>query len=212
VEKTCTKCGETKPLSAYRKQRDTKDGYSYHCKACRRIYWQTYYAANGDRLRAEVVARREANPEQRAAAQRAWREANPERDADRKKTWREANPERDAATTKAWAEANPERRAASNKAWREAHPEHSRVKWLRSAYGISQADYAEMLEAQEHGCAICGKTKAEEGMRLSVDHDHDTGKVRGLLCGSCNRAIGLLRHDPELLRSATVYLDQWMQG
>ena len=123
-----------------------------------------------------------------------------------------AYPERMTAARKRWNEANPEQVAATQKRWKEAHPERVRDIKLRSTYGISQADYAEMLKTQGRGCAICGKTKAEEGMRLSVDHDHDTGEVRGLLCGSCNRAIGLLRHDPELLRSATVYLDQWRQG
>jgi hypothetical protein len=84
---------------------------------------------------------------------------------------------------------------------------------IRSLYGIGAGEYAALLEAQLGGCAICGGTN-ESGRSMAVDHDHSCcpggrscGRcVRGLLCSSCNMAIGLLRDDPERLRSAISYL------
>jgi len=77
---------------------------------------------------------------------------------------------------------------------------------LKRTFGITLADYDEMLEAQGGCCAICGTTPWENKQRLGVDHDHETGRIRGLLCKSCNRAIGFLQDSPELCRLAMLYL------
>jgi len=58
-------------------------------------------------------------------------------------------------------------------------------------YGISVQEYEELLDAQAGGCALCGGTH-RSGRRLHVDHDHETGRVRGLLCYPCNQAVGRL--------------------
>jgi hypothetical protein len=79
--------------------------------------------------------------------------------------------------------------------------------FLLRKYGITLDDYQEMLAQQEGKCAICGSTEAKNfGDTLVVDHDHATGKVRGLLCGTCNTALGKFRDDPQILRSAICYL------
>lgn len=80
-------------------------------------------------------------------------------------------------------------------------------------YGITEQDYRSMFAAQEGRCAICGTTnpgvpKRPQSDRLSVDHDHATGKVRGLLCQPCNSAIGRFRDDPETMRSAARYIEK----
>lgn len=65
-------------------------------------------------------------------------------------------------------------------------------------YGINPDDYAKLLEQQSGVCKICGGTSDQQGTKkrtLAVDHNHQNGKIRGLLCGSCNRAIGLLKDD-----------------
>lgn len=72
------------------------------------------------------------------------------------------------------------------------------------AYGISVEDYNRMLEEQGGGCYLCGE--APQGRALDIDHDHITGKVRGLLCSSHNRAIGLMKDDPEMMLKAHQYL------
>jgi len=72
---------------------------------------------------------------------------------------------------------------------------------LLRVYGLTQADYDLLLLKQNGKCAICSVEKA-----LVVDHDHQTKIVRGLLCGECNRGLGLLRDNTELLFSAICYL------
>jgi hypothetical protein len=72
------------------------------------------------------------------------------------------------------------------------------------SYGITVEDYDEMLESQGGGCYICGIGPV--GRALDIDHDHRTGKVRGLLCSNHNRALGLLGDDPDLLLAAHTYL------
>jgi hypothetical protein len=72
-------------------------------------------------------------------------------------------------------------------------------------YGITEEDYQAMVADQGGVCKICGQPPSDR-MWLDIDHDHETGKVRGLLCSQCNTAIGLLREDPEVLAAAALYL------
>lgn len=77
---------------------------------------------------------------------------------------------------------------------------------LRRRYGLTVADYEALLTQQNGVCAICGKACPTRG-RLSVDHDHATGEVRGLACHKCNTALGLFDDNPTLLRAAAAYLE-----
>lgn len=81
---------------------------------------------------------------------------------------------------------------------------------LNRYYGMTLEKYYELLKAQNGVCAICGKaeTRTRKGVlqRLSVDHDHTTGKIRGLLCSLCNVAIGRFEDNPDFLRKAMDYL------
>lgn len=70
-------------------------------------------------------------------------------------------------------------------------------------YGITFQQFTDMMDAQSGVCAICKKGRDET---LSVDHDHETGKVRALLCARCNRGIGFLQDDPAIVLSAYNYL------
>lgn len=76
-------------------------------------------------------------------------------------------------------------------------------------YGITTAEYQSILEFQGGGCAICGrKDSGGFGKYLHVDHCHEMGTVRGILCHHCNVAIGSLKHDPPLLTKAINYLSR----
>lgn len=79
-------------------------------------------------------------------------------------------------------------------------------------YGISVDKYLRMMEEQGGLCAVCGAEESAlrfgKTTSLAVDHDHETGVVRGLLCGKCNAALGMMDDNPELLRAAADYLDQ----
>jgi hypothetical protein len=70
-------------------------------------------------------------------------------------------------------------------------------------YGIDEKEYSNMILSQKNMCAICNNPSDKT---LHIDHDHETGKVRGLLCSSCNTGIGFLKEDISILTSAIKYL------
>ena len=70
-----------------------------------------------------------------------------------------------------------------------------------------EEEYDAMLEKQGDVCIICAGTSDLLDRRLDIDHDHDTGEIRGLLCSRCNRGLTLFRESPLLLRTAALYLE-----
>lgn len=92
-----------------------------------------------------------------------------------------------------WVRENPERFRRTQ-----------RRSMLKRKYGMTEDDYDAMLAAQGGCCPICNATLAE--VVVNVDHDHGTGRVRGILCDRCNRTLGLFGDDPARLRSAAAYL------
>lgn len=77
---------------------------------------------------------------------------------------------------------------------------------LKGAYGLSLDDYKLLLEGQNHRCAVC-LTSFKDVRKVCVDHDHNTDEVRGLLCDHCNRGLGLLKDDRQVLQRAIDYLN-----
>ncbi len=102
---------------------------------------------------------------------------------------------------------------AYSRAYHSANPDRARDSHFRKKYGIGIADYEAMYAAQDGACAICGgeesrfvRRNRQERRMLCVDHDHETGAVRGLLCGDCNVALGAFDDDLQLLALAVLYL------
>lgn len=108
-------------------------------------------------------------------------------------------------------------------AWRAAHPDRPRKKyrypfvktaarakarrrWQLARYGVTEEQYRDMVVGQAGRCLICHRVPDKD---LAVDHNHETGQVRGLLCSSCNLAIGHLRDKASLARRAAAYLGAW---
>jgi len=79
---------------------------------------------------------------------------------------------------------------------------------LKRSFGITPEQYNEMLEAQGCKCAVCGGDCIRYD-KLSVDHDHRTGVVRGLLCHRCNSALGLLQDDEVIIYNLLQYLQKY---
>lgn len=94
-----------------------------------------------------------------------------------------------------------------NKKKRGAQPEKRWAEFIKGRYGITSEQYHEILASQGGGCAICGTTVCQTGRRLCVDHDHQTGKVRGILCTACNAVLGYSSDTPDILRRAIAYLN-----
>ena len=104
-------------------------------------------------------------------------------------------------------------RAAQIKEWQKSNPEKCKQYHLKTElrkYGLSPSQYEKILREQDGRCKICGSTKpGGKFTRLVVDHDKLTGRVRGLLCDSCNRGIGLLKHDLKVLQASIEYLSAY---
>ena len=106
-----------------------------------------------------------------------------------------------------WRRENPERYRDYQAQYRtrDDYKQKMRDGHLRRTFGISVDDYERMLEEQGGGCAICGAPEPE-GRSLHVDHHHASGEVRGLVCFTCDAAIGQLKDDQALVLRAADYL------
>lgn len=77
------------------------------------------------------------------------------------------------------------------------------------SYGIDVRDYERLLVKQNYCCAVCGIHISKLTRRLDIDHNHITGKVRGLLCQSCNTVLGKVKEDTQVLQNLLNYLGKW---
>ena len=104
-----------------------------------------------------------------------------------------------------WKKENPDPKAVlRTKQWRKANP-------LRRQAGTykTTTEYLQSLLVQQSGvCAVCGQPPCGRWKALCVDHDHVTGRVRGLLCSNCNIALGNFKDDPRIVARAVVYLEK----
>ena len=136
--KTCSKCKQIKPITAFYKRGEAKGGYKSACKVC--------------------------------------------------------------------LKENPECKAARNKVWAAKNPGRYKEIQLKRKFGISLDEYKQMLTNQQERCAICRIDQSELKRQLAVDHCHQTGKIRGLLCDTCNIGLGSFKDSVLNLSSAVQYL------
>ena len=128
------------------------------------------------------------------ARRAAWYAENRDREIQRVQDWRRANKERSDNYQR-----ERRQRPDVKRREREGH--------LRRKYGMTLEQYDALLLSQGGGCGICGR-RPEGRFSLHVDHDHETGVVRGILCFRCNNAVGDLQNDPTLARAVAAYLDR----
>jgi len=153
------------------------------------IRGKAYYQANKEKIKARERAKRLADPE-------LYRKKNRER----LKIWRASKEGKIA-------------KAKSGRGTYQRHPEIQRRHWLKKKYGITIEQFDEILKSQNGVCAICKNgndhlTKwGTKTKRMTVDHNHKTGKVRGLLCHKCNAALGRFKEKTENFRAAILYLE-----
>lgn len=107
---------------------------------------------------------------------------------------------------------DPTKMKLAQKKYLEANPDSRRNTMLKNQRGITLNDYQIMFQAQEGKCAICKTDQKDMKKALNVDHCHKTGKIRGLLCGKCNQALGLLQDKVEVIETAASYLRRSNEG
>lgn len=199
--KRCRTCGEMKDHSLFFAAKTNRGGLNNQCKACFSAACKRRYEANKTavldkcreyrlRNRDRIVARVRAKYADRTEAQKA-------EDRAKRLEWRLNNVEKKKADDKAWCEANRDRKTLAD-----------RRGWLRRERGITHEQYDALVNAQGGKCAICGgPPRGNSKKYFHVDHDHETGAVRGLLCFPCNASLGMLKDDTDLLRKAIQYLE-----
>lgn len=102
--------------------------------------------------------------------------------------------------------------AVSVKNWRENNPERQAHTMRKNIYGLSKDNFIEIYQTQDGKCGACKKDIPTYGRDISVDHNHDTGQVRGLLCHNCNDALGKLKDNPETVLSLYEYINKFQGG
>lgn len=182
--KRCRRCGISKSLDNFRGHPDCKDGLFSRCKFCENEQRRLRRASLSDEERKRVNASRK----------RAKQKYN--------------QTERGRAKNKAHGEASRRRPWYREYLSSEKRKAYYRERLLRAKFNLSLEKYAAMVVQQNGGCAICGTLEEKAGRFgvFDVDHDHETGIVRGLLCSRCNRGIGVFSDNVELVRRAFEYL------
>ena len=91
-------------------------------------------------------------------------------------------------------------------------PRNRKSEKLQLRYGLTYEQWEKMRENENHSCMICGITEAEIDKKLDVDHCHNNGKVRGILCNPCNNMLGHAKDNIAVLQSAVAYLKENADG
>lgn len=197
--KRCPRCETAKPVTEFHKNRRNSDGLTAYCKPC------SVTLAAEQRARAEATR----EPTDTKTCRRCDTEkliSEFHRDGRSRDGLCSYCKECNKAKTRAWQAANPEKvKAQANK---RVALGLNRAQIRHRKYGIGATEYAAMLAAQGGVCAICGRAASgrKDSTELCVDHCHTSNQIRGLLCHSCNRGIGLLQDSEEVLEKALAYL------
>jgi len=217
--KYCRTCLEFKPLSEYVKKCNGADGYRATCKLCKKTGVSYIIKEQKPCKRCwKVLPLSEFSPNKvcRDGHKNVCRNCSKEIYSKKKVVCNISEKECNrCGKTKSISEFNKNKNekyglTASCKQCLKNAPKMRR-------YGINQEEYDELLAYQGNVCAICGKTELVIDKRtgkkrdLSIDHCHETNKVRGILCSSCNRGIGFFFDNPKILRIAADYLDMASQ-
>lgn len=121
------------------------------------------------------------------------------------------------ARSSSWQKTNREKANKRNREWVQANKKQaqyrSRISKVRKIYGLSEEEYITLLEKHDHKCSICGRPERTSikgtVWNLSIDHCHNTGKIRGLLCAQCNVGLAKFGESIRYFKNAIKYLQKW---
>ena len=179
VNKPCPRCGEVKRYSAFGRNQARPDGMSFYCLSCARERSRDYY-----RLKQERLGRSLREPDNSPEGYKRCSDCRVTKPLD---AFHRHHTQFDGYNT--YCKECRSRRGA------ETH--------LKRMYGLTRAELEALVGAQGGLCAICESKPAAH-----VDHDHVSGKIRGVLCFTCNVALGQLKDDVALFRKAIDYLER----
>src|SRR5579864_622282 len=179
--RVCKKCRLPKSLREFWRNTQALDGRDSWCAACK------------------------------SAATKKWRRTHAKKIAKSGKLWRKKNRDKVLATMQTYRQNHPER---ARQQFRNAYSRRGKLYRTRryfvliaERYGVTKSQIQAQSKKQKHRCALCGrKQKCGKRRRLYVDHDHKTGKFRGLTCFSCNSMLGFAKDSIKTLQAAIHYL------
>ena len=146
-----------------------------------------------------------AHREQKLAQAREWHKNHPEQSRAHSRASAAAHRKERNAMTQTWKETHPEEVRAFNKKYNDTHKVQIGIACIRRTYKVSVEEAERLYTERQTGvCAICGGNRSNNRV-LDIDHDHDTNIIRGLLCHSCNVALGHMAENPDWLRSLADY-------
>ena len=180
--KVCGRCKEIKELRTFSRDNHAKDKLTRWCKPCR-SYAQRVYNQ-----------------------QRIWSIESLKNKSLYRRQWRKKYPERDYETRRRWELTHKERRRMLQQAWHVAHPNRIRTLHHKLRYNLDEQTYEALKVQQGNSCKICQKPFKTMKTAPLVDHDHNTKRIRGLLCRSCNSALGFFKDRIDILEAAMNYL------
>lgn len=197
--KLCKACGQEKPITEFHKDKSKSDGLNAYCKPCTRER-QKAFQAKPPRYQATDGLKRC----QHCKEEKPYAEFHKSKGAydGLKRVCKACAFE----VHSNWRRNNKGTAAENSRKWRAANPERSADHCAKAAYGIPLGTYQKLFEEQQGKCGICETTVSGGRGRFHIDHCHDGGHVRGLLCHHCNIGIGNLKHDPRILLAAISYL------
>lgn len=199
MNKTCFACKESKPAGEFYVNKQKKDGLSSYCKPCHIAKKSSYYVAH-PKVRLDGLKRCPQCGDTKPLSDFH----NNKRSHDGLASYCKPC---SVNSVRAYHQRNPQKHRDYNRNWDRANPGRKADSQLKTKYGIEPGSYDRMFKKQNGRCAICSSiTPGKKEIRFHVDHCHDTGKVRALLCSSCNTGIGQFRHDENLLLKAVDYL------
>lgn len=161
-------------------------------------------AANLEKVKENSRRWQAENPEKVKEKGRRYRAENPEKAKEDSRKYRAANPEKVKEDSRKYRAENREKLNEDNRKYYAANQEKILSLAKEKKYGVSAKDIEQMKLTQGGACAICKVVPK----KLRVDHDHSSGKVRDLLCNTCNLALGLLKDSAIVARAAADYLDK----
>lgn len=176
--KKCCKCKIDKEISNFRKDKSRKDALHPICSTCHSNIQREWYNKNKEKAR--LIARESYDKRQPLVRERIKKD-------------RIQNPEKYRKIARKNYHKNPDARKPAS--WRRAGIKDMTIE-----------KYNQMLSLQNNCCAICKQDQTKFKQKLSVDHCHTTGKIRGLLCGSCNRGLGYFHDSVAKINNAKEYL------
>jgi len=188
MSKFCSRCGIKKDFNEFYKRTDQPNNYKSHCIACHKI---------------DNINKKEYMKEYR----KIYRRLNKEKIKQQMSLYSQNNKEVLRQKKKDYYNKNKEKFKEKMQQYDKKVKERRSDALQKQKYGISLEQKAQMIKEQGGTCRIC-KNPLEPGRKSPTDHDHKTGKVRGILCNKCNIGLGMFKDNIEYLQSAIEYLNK----